>query len=94
MSRAPSASMAKAVITPRAALRASEERLRALSEALELQVAERTAALQASEASMRGIFETIDAEGRLILRDDRGQRRTISAGDVHFGVAASARPEV
>ncbi|WP_419815904.1 PAS domain-containing protein [Glacieibacterium sp.] len=41
-----------------AALRTSEEQLRALSEALELQVAERTAALQASEASMRGIFET------------------------------------
>jgi BirA family biotin operon repressor/biotin-[acetyl-CoA-carboxylase] ligase len=40
-----------------------------------------------------GTFETIDADGRLILMDDEGVRHAIAAGDVHFGVAASARPE-
>lgn len=39
----------------------------------------------------RGIFETIDAAGRLIIRDDDGARFPITAGDVHFGATASAR---
>lgn len=39
----------------------------------------------------RGIFETIDASGRLIIRDDDGSRYPITAGDVHFGATASAR---
>lgn len=39
----------------------------------------------------RGIFETIDAAGRLIIRDDDGSRFPITAGDVHFGATASAR---
>jgi BirA family biotin operon repressor/biotin-[acetyl-CoA-carboxylase] ligase len=40
-----------------------------------------------------GTFETIDADGRLIVMDEDGVRHAIAAGDVHFGVAASARPE-
>jgi BirA family biotin operon repressor/biotin-[acetyl-CoA-carboxylase] ligase len=39
----------------------------------------------------RGIFETIDAAGRLIIRDDDGTRVPITAGDVHFGATASAQ---
>ncbi|KKB09587.1 biotin--[acetyl-CoA-carboxylase] ligase [Devosia chinhatensis] len=39
----------------------------------------------------RGIFETIDAAGRLIIRDEDGSRFPITAGDVHFGATASAR---
>ncbi|MDR3495523.1 MAG: biotin--[acetyl-CoA-carboxylase] ligase [Ancalomicrobiaceae bacterium] len=41
----------------------------------------------------RGRFETIDAEGRLMVVDDTGHRHAIAAGEVHFGVAAMARPE-
>jgi len=40
---------------------------------------------------VHGIFETIDDTGRLIVRADNDQRIAISAGDVHFGVTASAR---
>ena len=47
--------------------------------------------VQQDGAVTRGIFETIDAEGRLILLMDDGSRRTISAGDIHFGATASAR---
>lgn len=39
----------------------------------------------------RGVFETIDSTGRLIIRDDKGTRFPITAGDVHFGATASAR---
>jgi len=39
----------------------------------------------------RGIFETIDASGRLVMRDDDGARIVITAGDVHFGATASAQ---
>jgi BirA family biotin operon repressor/biotin-[acetyl-CoA-carboxylase] ligase len=42
---------------------------------------------------IRGTFETIDETGRLIVRDDSDVRHAIAAGDVHFGVAATARPE-
>lgn len=38
-----------------------------------------------------GTFETIDSDGRLILRSDGGERRVVSAGDVHFGMAATVR---
>lgn len=38
---------------------------------------------------VRGIFETIDEEGRLVVRADDGTRTTITAGDVHFGATAS-----
>lgn len=37
-----------------------------------------------------GIFETIDAAGRLVLRQENGARQFISAGDVYFGAVASA----
>lgn len=40
---------------------------------------------------LRGIFETIDDDGRLIVRADDNRRIAISAGDVHFGATASAR---
>lgn len=39
---------------------------------------------------VRGIFETIDDTGRLIVRANDNSRITITAGDVHFGVTASA----
>lgn len=41
-----------------------------------------------------GTFETIDGQGRLVLRGPDAALRTISAGDVHFGDTASVRPEV
>ncbi|MDB5505688.1 MAG: biotin--[acetyl-CoA-carboxylase] ligase [Devosia sp.] len=40
---------------------------------------------------LRGIFETIDPGGRLILRAADDERIAITAGDVHFGVTATAR---
>lgn len=39
----------------------------------------------------RGIFETIDEDGRFVIRDSGGMPLTIAAGDVHFGAVASAR---
>ena len=39
----------------------------------------------------RGIFETIDGECRLVVRTDSGARVHVSAGEVHFGTAASLR---
>lgn len=38
----------------------------------------------------RGIFETIDEDGRFVVRDRTGAAITIAAGDVHFGAVASA----
>jgi BirA family transcriptional regulator, biotin operon repressor / biotin---[acetyl-CoA-carboxylase] ligase len=38
-----------------------------------------------------GIFDTIDDTGCMILRTLTGDRVPISAGDVHFGAAATAR---
>jgi BirA family biotin operon repressor/biotin-[acetyl-CoA-carboxylase] ligase len=38
---------------------------------------------------VRGVFETIDADGRLVVRRDDGQAVRIAAGDVHFGAAAT-----
>lgn len=38
---------------------------------------------------LRGIFETIDEEGRLVVRGADGALRKVSAGEVHFGVAAA-----
>lgn len=40
---------------------------------------------------VRGIFETIDQAGRLIVRASDNSRIAITAGDVHFGTAASHR---
>lgn len=39
---------------------------------------------------VRGIFESIDDAGRLIVRADNSSRIAITAGDVHFGVTATA----
>ncbi len=38
-----------------------------------------------------GVFETIDEEGRLLVRAADGSARAVTAGDVHFGEAATAR---
>lgn len=38
---------------------------------------------------LRGTFETIDDDGRLIVRASDGTARCVSAGEVHFGAAAS-----
>lgn len=38
-----------------------------------------------------GIFDTIDDTGCMIVRTSTGDRLPISAGDVHFGAAATAR---
>lgn len=40
---------------------------------------------------VRGRFETIDELGQLVLRADDGSVRHVSAGEVHFGAAATAR---
>jgi BirA family biotin operon repressor/biotin-[acetyl-CoA-carboxylase] ligase len=37
----------------------------------------------------RGIFETIDEDGRFVIRDSSGACVAIAAGDVHFGAVAS-----
>jgi BirA family biotin operon repressor/biotin-[acetyl-CoA-carboxylase] ligase len=42
-------------------------------------------------ATVSGIFDTIDETGCMIIRTLTGERMPISAGDVHFGRAASAR---
>lgn len=46
-------------------------------------------AVRQGAEELRGAFETIDAEGRLVLRTGSGPR-TIAAGEVHFGTAAGA----
>lgn len=38
-----------------------------------------------------GIFDTIDEEGRLVIRARDGTARSISAGEIHFGAVAAAR---
>jgi BirA family biotin operon repressor/biotin-[acetyl-CoA-carboxylase] ligase len=37
----------------------------------------------------RGTFETIDGEGRMIVRAGDGSSHAITAGEVHFGAAAT-----
>ncbi|AWB20967.1 biotin--[acetyl-CoA-carboxylase] ligase [Methylobacterium currus] len=46
--------------------------------------------VQAGGRSVTGIFETIDEGGRLVVRPAEGNRIAVSAGEVHFGAAASA----
>lgn len=48
-------------------------------------------AVRIGEDVFRGTFETIDETGRLIVRAPDGTRRTIAAGEVHFGAVATAR---
>lgn len=38
-----------------------------------------------------GVFDTIDDEGRLVIRARDGTARSISAGEIHFGAVAAAR---
>jgi BirA family biotin operon repressor/biotin-[acetyl-CoA-carboxylase] ligase len=40
-----------------------------------------------------GTFQTIDGRGQLVLRTEIGEVRTITAGEVHFDSAATARQE-
>jgi BirA family biotin operon repressor/biotin-[acetyl-CoA-carboxylase] ligase len=47
-------------------------------------------AVHTGHATVSGIFDTIDDTGSMILRTSTGDRVPISAGDVHFGPAASA----
>lgn len=46
-------------------------------------------AVSAGGAVCRGLFETIDAEGRLVIRGSDGSAHHITAGDVHFGAVAT-----
>ncbi|MDH3028672.1 biotin--[acetyl-CoA-carboxylase] ligase [Methylobacterium fujisawaense] len=39
---------------------------------------------------LRGVFETIDEGGRLVILAPDGNRHTVTAGEVHFGTAATA----
>jgi BirA family biotin operon repressor/biotin-[acetyl-CoA-carboxylase] ligase len=47
--------------------------------------------VRVGEQVLTGVFETIDDEGRLVIRSHEGLVRTIAAGEVHFGVVASSR---
>lgn len=47
-------------------------------------------AVKSGEDVFRGTFETIDDEGRLIIRSGDGSARAITAGEVHFGATATA----
>jgi BirA family transcriptional regulator, biotin operon repressor / biotin---[acetyl-CoA-carboxylase] ligase len=40
--------------------------------------------------TLRGLFETIDEGGRLVILAPDGTRHTVTAGEVHFGSAATA----
>lgn len=46
--------------------------------------------VQTGARAMTGTFETIDEGGRLVVRLADGERVAISAGEVHFGTAATA----
>ena len=50
-------------------------------------------AVRTVQGVTRGVFETIDESGHLIVRVADGSTRAVSAGEVHFGMAASARGE-
>lgn len=42
---------------------------------------------------VRGVFEALDEQGRMIVRAGDGRRIAITAGDVHFGIAAQTLQE-
>ncbi|PIK72234.1 biotin--[acetyl-CoA-carboxylase] ligase, partial [Methylobacterium frigidaeris] len=46
--------------------------------------------VQVGGRSVTGIFETIDEGGRLVVRVPEGDAIAVSAGEVHFGAAATA----
>jgi len=43
--------------------------------------------------TLSGVFETVDSDGYLVLRMADGSREAVAAGEVHFGAAATARPD-
>jgi len=43
------------------------------------------------EATVSGVFETIDDTGRIVIQEANGCRRSIAAGEVHFGALATVR---
>ncbi|MCJ2140830.1 biotin--[acetyl-CoA-carboxylase] ligase [Methylobacterium sp. E-066] len=47
-------------------------------------------AVRSGEHILRGVFETIDEGGRLVILAPDGKRHTVTAGEVHFGTAATA----
>lgn len=47
--------------------------------------------IDTGQTTVSGIFDTIDETGCMIIRTSTDDRVLISAGDVHFGQAASAR---
>lgn len=46
--------------------------------------------VQLGDGIIEGVFETLDGGGHLVVRGDDGRVQTVAAGDVHFGVAATA----
>jgi BirA family biotin operon repressor/biotin-[acetyl-CoA-carboxylase] ligase len=48
-------------------------------------------AINTGSEIIRGTFETIDDAGQLVVRQADGSLKTITAGDVHFGAAATAK---
>src|SRR6516225_1533481 len=48
-------------------------------------------AIRSGSVTIEGVFETLDEQGCMIVRTPEGRRIPITAGDVHFGSAASAR---
>jgi BirA family biotin operon repressor/biotin-[acetyl-CoA-carboxylase] ligase len=48
-------------------------------------------AIQLGGETLRGKFETIDEAGRLVVHLPDGSRRTVAAGEVHFGAVATVR---
>ena len=48
-------------------------------------------AIRSGSVTIEGIFETLDEQGCMIVRTLEGRRIPITAGDVHFGLVASAR---
>lgn len=54
-----------------------------------------TVSVAMGDRTVEGVFETLDEQGRLIVRDADGRLTPVSAGDVHFGTArTAARAEV
>jgi BirA family transcriptional regulator, biotin operon repressor / biotin---[acetyl-CoA-carboxylase] ligase len=47
-------------------------------------------AVRSGAETLEGLFETIEEGGRLVILAPDGTRRTVTAGEVHFGTAATA----
>ncbi|MER2263978.1 biotin--[acetyl-CoA-carboxylase] ligase [Methylobacterium oxalidis] len=47
-------------------------------------------AVRTGADTLEGLFDTIDEGGRLVILAPNGTRRTVTAGEVHFGTAATA----